>query len=323
MQSTARNYSGSQKQAVREKIITPGRLYRSIILLAGEKCRTIEFLLKQGNINENTVITVIERDSFVMSKIKNRFKRYPFKKVNLSNTKVEDTPDYGLYDFMDLDTCSTISPKILNWIAQQRFLPYADVAMWFTAYRSSQKFKDYLSNIFFHTKAGIRVIEDMKDNSTDVRYVYDPIQLVSSAAIYTAINRYSCSVEPVLSYSEHVNSMYVYRFMNLNILPMVRPSLNDILVPVSQITSSQQVWKKDDGQRKLAGKPLMTMILKALDGSSGEKAYATRQLRIEIRSGEIAGKDPKWIRAGYKSYLSKIIENQELKNRAHQFIDKL
>ena len=322
MQSTARSYSGLQKQAVREKVITSGRVYKNIILLAGEKCRTVEFMLQQGNINKYTVVTVIERNSSVLEKIKKRFRQYPFIQVNFSHTEVENTPDHGPYDFMDLDTCSTLSASILNWVAQQRFLPDADVAMWFTAYRSSQIFKDTLTTNFLKTRAGIRVVSDMRDNMTDVCYTYAPIHLVSSAAIYTALSRYSCIVKPVLTYSEHVNFMYVYRFTNLNRLVHPRPSLDEILV--TEVVSEQQVWPHSDRQIFAAGDPLMAMCLKVVGGSTPQqRAYVTGQLRREIKSGQLAGKDPKWIRAGWKSHLTKVIKDKDTRIKAHQFIDNL
>ena len=321
MKSTAQKYSGHQKQCVREKILTHKKVYKNIVLLPGEHCRDVKFMLAQKAINSATTITVIERDLVKLNKIKVKFKKYPFKKVHFFHGQIEDCPDYGPYDLVNLDTCSTLSREILDWIASIQFCPNGELAVWLTAYRHRQSFKDSLFNSFFGTKIGLRTVRDMKDQISDFSYRPEQVHTVTAAAIYTALNKYSCSVLPVIAYCEHVNFMYVYKFNDINRILIPRPDLNEVLVELNE--SHSQTWSSNKSEFNLANDKLMTMLIKVNQNlNSGQRSYITRQLRGEITNGQIIGKSPIMIKAGWKSYISKIFKEDIVsKNKIHEFIN--
>jgi len=316
MRQTARNYSGEQKQLVRTQVVTPGKKYERVACLPGPYIRSVLLYLETGNFTKNTEVTVIECKPSVMEEIKRKFNKLPFRKVNYSLGWVEETPDYGPYDLVNLDTCSSLSRSMLNWIAQQRFLEGGEFNVWLTTFRSNQQTRDDLLESFLRTRKGVSVLSAIREYMT-----LDPVQMVTAAALYSALNKYNCTPMPMLKYCEHVNFMYVYRFTELTKAKSPRPSLDEVLVK----TESEKLdWTgKGHSPTKLANDSLLIQCLKVLRGEA-HPAYTTRQFRIEIKNGTLAGKAEKWIKAGWKSTISRMCRgDDDMKIRAHAYIDKL
>lgn len=318
MRATARNYTGHQKNAVRYKTVTHGKVYKNILDLPGQHCRSIQTLLDDGNVNGNTAVTVVERYEKTMTTIRHKFASFPFRKVNFPTPGlIENTPDFGPYDYVNLDTCSSLSPAMLNWINRQKFLPGGELNVWLTAYRNRQSFKDSLRTTFLETAAGTRTLLDVRRNAVNELDGTEPDQLVTATAIFAALNRYDCTVRPVLKYCEHVNFMYVYRFTNIRERAIPRPGL-EVMV---ESEDSCRMWDHGgNGPAKLADDPLMVMIVKAVQRGPGAKAYTTRMMRQYIENQKIAGKKTVMVKAGWKSYMSKRYEGG-LRLELHNYID--
>lgn len=319
MKATARTYTGLQKQQARVLTSTPGKLYRNIALLPGPRCLGLKYYLKSGMVTANTGVTVIEWSRDRMSQIKRELARMPFKDVRFHNGPVETTPDHGPYDLINLDTESSLSMEMLRWIARQDFLPDGELNVWLTAYRHNMPFKESLISTFLNTKRGLRIVSEMRDNFTDILSRPGATELVTGAAIYSALNRYDVSVEPFFNYSEHVNFMYVYRFINLNPAEVPRINIEDILVPGEH---QQVAYRPDSGERKMQECVPAKMILEAIQGTTGMRAYTTGQLRRELENGRLSGKNPMMIRAGWKARVSRLVQG-ELRQQAHRYIDSL
>lgn len=314
MKAVAQNYSGAQKQAARQAVLTPGKTYENVAVLPGPKCKSIINALEHGNFTSKTRVTVIERYAGTLEQIKRRFKKFPFMKVNFSLGLIEKTPSYGPYDLLDLDTCSSLSPDLLDWLHKQDFLDDGEVNLWLTAYRRRQQFRDSLFASYLESAAGLQVMHEIQNNF--VRGC-ECIQAVTSSAIYSALSRYSCCPMRPVTYSEHIGVMYVYRYTNLRRLVTPRLSHVDIIKPTDDDTVN---WLSTGDYKGLAGCSLTVLILKAIDGAPSVKAYATRQLRNHIKNGVIVGKSEKMIKAGWKSYFGRIATDCDLRSKVYRFI---
>lgn len=314
MKATARSYAGQAKKAARHGCVTPGKVYRNALLLPGEGLRDFTHFRETGNFTDTTHIVVVERDPKIMAKIARKLAAHPNPAVFCPG-ELESTPDHGPYDLLNLDTCSALSPKILDWLGKQKLLPGAEVNLWLADYRGGSWFARELYDRYFFGE-GLKVVHQLYSKCHDYQN-RSADEIAAAAAIYSTLKNYDCDVQPLRKYSEHQGSMRVFRFTNCRHRPQPRHAATTHATPYKLHARPARLVES-----KNLSKDTATALCLRHNEGPGVKAYATKQLRKKIRDGVMAGKQARRIKAALKARVSRLASGQRRKN-THDFIDNL
>lgn len=304
------DYNGALKQKMRDRVAVPGRVAESLVDLPAAGCRSVIDYYRKGIITLDTPIYAIEFHKPTAETIKRKLRKLGFKNATVFNGRVEDCPYKGPFDIVNLDTESTMSRQLLDWVGQIDFIPGGELNLWVCANRSVGRWCEQLHQTFFETAAGRKIYHEVCRHTG----VFKPQDVVAMSAVFAALNRYDFNIEKPFHYTQHVMPMFVYRFMGMQ-QSSTRQSLADILVGDVQY---ETVGGREKGEAIDGNIP--QMCLKCLE-SPGKRAYVTRLLRQMLVRRKLENKDPFWVKAGWKSAISRICKDEAIAYSAHQLVD--
>jgi hypothetical protein len=311
------DYSSNAKQLIRASTISGGRRYKRILDLPAIFCRSPKFFVESGAAGPETEIVAVERRASQAARIDSKLKKLPFGKVTTFVGELHDCPHTGPYDLVNADTCSGLSLDLLKWIGSLEFLPGAELNLWVTPFRARGQFKQDLVATFRHSDYGMEKYAEL-----DIRGIFpfgiDISVSCSVCAISCAMNRYnSIPIAPML-YTQHKNMMRVYRFTNINKANVSAPPIEKIISPGDY--EYEASLSRGEGLIP-EGLLFAEHALFAADNPAA-RGYIKGLFRTRLRDQKIGGKDPKWVKAGWKAHVSRIRKyDPELVQRAHRFID--
>jgi hypothetical protein len=315
------NFEGLRKKRMRDLVLA-GKFSR-ILDLPAPPCKSIIHLLRNDSIDKNTHVTVVERDKRNLAAIRRRFNRFPFTNVRFHQGVVEKCPYFGPYDLVNLDTEVALTHNLLTWIANLNMMPGGQLNVWVTANRARGDYTESLYETFHYTKEGLRAIQKVRRENEEAFQGVSEFQIILAAILYSALNMYDFEMPRIEWYADNVNRMYVYQLKNFQKRKTPKCEYFDDF-----FVWKKRVWKEDreqypEREEKLSDLTVAQMCIRAVQTEQmGEKAYASRIMRMRLEDGIVLEKTPKMIKAGWKACVSKICKDNLLRIRVHAFIDK-
>jgi hypothetical protein len=318
-----KTWKGFEKAQIRDMSITDGKIYRNIIDLPGKPCKSVQHLFDNQAINKNTRLTGIERKRPFVPHIKKRLSKFGFNNDPFIHMgELHTCPLESGYDWVNLDTCSSLRPKTLDWIQMLDFAKDGEFNVWLTCYRGNRKFFEGLKDTFLRKPTGISVVRQISRDFEDVFDGCEPIRIATAAALLTTMSeKWEFVLHPPVSYSDHVNVMYFYRFTSIRPLSgkSPYPSFRDVFQECEDFTSLNWRGRQKHVLSESDSIPEICILVASQDMGTGAKAYVTKRIRSVLKhAGE---KDPKWIKAGWKSAISRKIKDDAVKKRCFELID--
>lgn len=321
-------YAGVEKAQMREAT-SPNRRLSRILDLCSPEVGSTKFFLETGVADENTKFTIIEQEKSSVPIICNKFKNLGLNQPEVFNGRIQDCRFLGPFDLVNLDTCSTPSEPILNWISRLNILKGGELNLWVTAFRNSGLWRETLLNAFlYNNKSGAVVMNQLAEKFSFPRNVTVEQKCVYGA-LAAALSFYDFDVvlpkvqnRPPGQYRDNRNTMYVYRFVNMKLLKNpARPSLAQILSEIRPTEYFPVIRKKSDGNAK--GEKITTsqLILNALTGQPGKKATATFKIRKILSDAKYLHHSDKMVKAGWKAQITKLVSDPMLVKKVHSYID--
>jgi hypothetical protein len=318
MKSKTEKYHGVQKQIIRNLCSTPNKKYKSILDLPGKECHSVKHFQTENNISTQTKILCVEHKANFCEEIERKISRLGLaKQTTIFQGRAEKCPHLGPFDLVNLDTCSHLSENMLSWIANLKFIANGELNVWVTTAHVSLGFKNALYRLFYQTKEGQKLYNQIESDNHGVFKNIDPFMAVSACAIRCVLNKFKLRVELPVEYTEHVNRMHMFRFTHIN----PGQEVNIDFFSKFEINENEKAsFESSRANNKLSGN-IVNMCRQIVE-TKNSKNYLVRMIRSELKSGSIEGKDPKWIKAGWKSFASKNYKQEpSLVKEIHQLID--
>jgi len=321
------NYDNPIKDFHRNASVTDGRTYRNIIDLCGPQMLSQKHLVCGRHLDHRSVVTIIERDRQHAGTIASRWKSSGlWSKPSIHVGDVESCPVSGEYDWVNLDTCSSFSLGLAEWISKVKFAKYGELNVWLTTYRSNTAFLNSLHKTFNkHCDTPNKLLAEGDDGEHPFLDFIDRDDrsdvLFTASGIAQSLNHYEYRIWPVRTYTHHRASMFLYRFTNILPKRKVTPSLSDILLRADR-TNIKYESKKVSG---VVGEftKITDLLLLVAGGADNYWPYTASRMRIKIKENEMVHKTPKMTKAGWKSHISKIERDAEIRDNCHRLIERI
>jgi len=320
-----KKYNNRTKDYYRKLSVSMDGQYRRIIDLCGSQAISIKRLMEWGLIDARCDVTVIEKVTSHLEKIKSHLKGLGLKKLSYHKGMVETCPTDGEYDWVNLDTTSSYTPRLSSWLENLNVSEGGEVNVWLTNYRSNQQVMESLSRTF-SSKPGRQVIHQLMRDCWDGRH--ELLDLVPSnkrheasvtlAAIATSFPRFRFDVAPVQTYIQHVNRMYLFRLTNFRERPSPFPRLGEIWIDEEY---EGEHYAANSAPLVGEATPIHELLIFVANASS-HRHYLIRRMRQHISENTQAGKNATMTKAGWKSHISKIVSDEATRLRCHELIDQ-
>jgi hypothetical protein len=296
--------------------------------LPAPSCLSIVNLMKRDALAKNAKFVLYERNKPDIPAIHRKMSGLGFNEsqFEIVGQDLADSTPTGSYDWVNLDTCCSLNQSLLGFISKLNFIKGGELNVWLTYYRSNAEFHEGLRNTFFRNEEGMKIMQQVR-RSHPILQDYDPdsqnssTKLVTLMAIIMAINNYSYELEMPIDYIDRSTTMYFFRIRNIRRLSTpVLPNFSDIYRPDDNFEGFKYPNKKPRNLTSEDDVP-RSCILVASGAASSSRAFLTRRMRQVLKSAPDCGKDPKWVRAGWKSTVSRMCCDKEIIDRAHKLID--
>lgn len=325
-------YGGVEKLQMRVAASSQRR-FSKILDLCSEEARSVKFFLENGNADEHTEFTIIERNRKILKQIDAKFKKYKLKKPRVFNGVVERCPFSGPFDLVNLDTCSTPSERILGWIGNLEILSGGELNLWTTAFRNKGAWRQKLIDAFLYTKLGVKILHEVREKSHSVLDNADIS--VDQRCVAAALSCVLCNYDfdfifpsvlnrPLGQYNDNRNPMYVYRLINITKKSkQLRSSLGEVLEQArfSDYETVPTTPYNKNGNCEKSNTMLSAKILSSI--RSGKRfSEITRTINKILSDADYLNKNKKMIKAGFKAQITKMEKDLNLVRRAHAYIDR-
>lgn len=320
------SYSGVEKSQMRQAT-SPSRRLTHIFDLSSEEARSTKHFVEKGVADRNTNFTIAEHNRSAVPGIYSKFKSLNLAKPNIFTGKLQDCPLTGPYELVNLDTCSTPSEPIFNWISRLSILQGGELNLWVTAFRNSGLWRQTLIDAFVYNKDGIIVLNELQDTGLFESEIKIEQKCVAGA-LAASLSFYDFDItfpsvlnRPPGQYCDNRNTMYVYRLTNMKLRKKpVRPSLVQILAttrPTKYFPASSYSVSSKSTAAEMASQLIITAV------KTGKKGEATRLINKRLSDADYLHKSRKMVKAGFKAQVTKMEPDKIWVKRVHQYIDSI
>ena len=318
------NYNNPIKDAARKKCVSSGKTYRRIIDLAGKQALSIEFLHKGEHIDSNCDITIVDHHKKNLEAGVRKIKAMGLAPKG-HRGEIETCPTDGCYDWVNLDTCSSFSLELGQWLGQLKMSPNGEVNVWLTCYRANGQLLHSLEETF-NTKRGRKIAGSLESNCLGDEELLGIVPREKRAEAWATLTALaSCfsqsfDIVPIQVYIAGVNRMYVYRFVNFGKGQLQFPNLEEFFVE-----GTYEGWKGKETTKNTSPIGLDSaaheLVLHAVE-SPAHRPFCTKMLRQKLHEAKLNGNsNTTMIKAGWKSHLTKITEDDAVRMQCHTLVD--
>jgi hypothetical protein len=300
------NYDNAEKNKIRSWCIDSMLPAKNILEIPGPECISTLEMKQKGKITSKSKVYTIERKKDSFEKIIQKLK---LNKINLIphlgelETFNHQDVEFGI---VNLDTCSTLNEKILNFISKLNIANNGSLYVWVVGFRNEGELKHKL----------LSYAASRTDNSDYVmkKCNFSQSSLTTNASIIAltaALNHYDFKIN-YETYVSNVSMMYVYRFTNIVKINKPRTKLNLNL-------DTYQYQKVDYSNKTELVKitsPISKQIIQSFKLNQINKIK--RILKSELNNST---RDKKWIIAGWKSNVSRL--KPKNKKEIIKFLDSI
>lgn len=318
------DFDSFEKEKIRNNFSTMGRKYDVILDLPGKHCRSIEKLNQLGAIDkENSIVYAYERYPKIAKRICQKLKEINNVFVVCNDLSCADVeiPSHR-FDWVNLDTCSSLNNGILTFIRSLKFNEDAELNIWLTTYRKNGKFKEGLKEFCFKNDKGWEIYKRISDLVTIEQWKCDETQKHTLCAIYAALTEnYNLILEKVDSYTAHVNKMYFYRFINIK---SKSASVDDWQeINMLDLTKQKKRSSTTKTNISLLNVSKQIKMICSPDTSEGVKAYGKRAIKKFLMERLQQGMEVRRVKAALKAAQTKMFGSTDEAKKCHCFIDSL
>lgn len=321
------DYTGVEKLQMRQAT-TPAHYLANVLDLCSAQAGSTKHYVKTGVVDHKTKCTIIEHNKSSLPGIYSNFKRLGLPEPEVFNGKIEDCPFVGPYNLVNLDTCSTPSEPILNWIGQLSILPGGELNLWVTAFRNSGLWRQTLIDGFVYNPQGIVVLNEIRDKVSFSDFLCMTTEqkcVVAALAATLSFYDFDFVLPKVLNrppgqYRDNRTTMYVYRLVNMKRRNKpVRPSLTQILAATRPTKYFPSHRVNSNGHAQNPKGMVSQQILDAI--ATGKRSEATRTINKILSDADFLHHSKKMVKAGFKAQITKMEKNPTVVKAAHAYID--
>lgn len=311
-------WDGEQKQLTRMRAewLLAQKRCRNTLWLTGYELRDIRYCLKEGGLQPNTRMIIVERDKDTHQKIEEAMKRLPFNSQVIHGQLHQQT-NLPSMDYCNLDFCGTLDLDTAVWM--QRWLKLNSGAAVSITLSYTERGSSYL------WKVAKRLLQEKhqslyRDVHCKVRDQNIAIQICLLCAIFRF---YTFKLGTVFKYRDRQHSMMNYLLMDMR--KSAEPQYPDLISEISghSLFKGTDMVTQTAVQKELsrrARKAVRTRkareqqeviesgrVIDALvtAETAGEKAAATRLLNRYVDQQVELGYEETRIRAAIKAHVTR------------------
>lgn len=308
---------------MREMCLQSRKRYSSIIDLPAPECLSIENLQQHRAIASNAKFVLFENKRSNVRPIKSKMTRLGYKgKCEVIEKDFTSISLDGEYDWVNLDTCSSLSMPMLRFISRLKFIPGGDLNVWLTGYRSRNRFLNDLLETFLRCPEGQAITQSAQEQYKSQLKDCDSESLVTVLALILAMRQYTFQLDVPCKYSDTATTMTMFRMWDIRPSTPVWPEFGKIFKSDNPFESLDYESKHD--HRASADDPVLDLCLKGIDESDKSlRSFVVRTLRQSLKIAVGNGKGEKWVKAGWKSTISKNVGDPDARNKCHELITNI
>ena len=298
------------KNLVRSKVISLAPKSHVVLDIPGPEIMSPIELINQKKLDKKTIVHTIERDKkankTICKKLKNRRVLHVPHEGSLENFESD-----LFFDFVNLDTCSSLNEGIIKTVSNLKFNQNATFALWVTGFRAKGELKAKI--LSYAAKWS-----DNTDYIRNVTFIPNLSKINTSILVVLA----SClkEYEFEVSFYDYISNKTK---MNVFVLSKIRPAQekrSKISFEGEQSYTHEKKKYTSTKQSSLSG-TMPNQFVQAFENNKlGQINHLKTKARQEINNRQ---KNKKWILAGWKSNVSKICKNKTLAKKIHDFISSI